>query len=85
MIDLNDLSWRLEEHQIRVDRINHEAWKYQASAPTGTSRWRPMAAVGLMLQRIGGTLVHVGTRLQATRADHVARSAASRYTFDALR
>ncbi len=86
MVNLTDIENRRAEFAARIELVNREGWMYDASAPTGTSRKLPMAAaVGLMLQHIGGTLVRFGTRLQARRADQVARNMASRYILDASR
>jgi hypothetical protein len=85
MINLTDIENRRADVAAKIDRVNRAGWMHDAPAPSGTSRRLPMVSVGLTLERIGGTLVRVGTRLQVRRADHVARSVASRYTLDAFR
>jgi len=67
MIDATDLDQRLAEHLTRVARINREAWKQEASLPTGPTRTRGISfAVASLRQRAGVAIVHAGERLQGT-------------------
>ena len=75
MIDLKDLDPRLEEHQMRAARINREAWKWQASEPTGTPRIRRISTFVASIRRHAGTaVVHAGYRLLPPNPHAEARS-----------
>jgi hypothetical protein len=75
MIYLKNLDLRLTEHQMLVAHINREAWKWQASDPTGTPRRRRISiGVAAIRQHAGMAVVRAGYRLLPPNPGTEARS-----------
>lgn len=64
MIELKDIESRLADYQMRTDRINREAWKWQAPEPTEKPRIRRISiGITAIRQHAGMAIVHAGYRL----------------------
>jgi len=87
MINRTEMEIRRADYAARVERVNREGWKWEASRSAGGGRSRRMpAAVGLVRRHLGGALVGAGERLRGTPAGLAANpTAATRYTLDAVR
>ena len=74
-MDMKDFDSRLAENQMRVARINREAWKWQAPDPTGTSRIRRISiGITAIWRQAGMLVIHAGHRLHSPRPGTEARS-----------
>ena len=64
MIELKDIEVRLAERQMHADRVNREAWKWEAPDHTGTPRHHRISiGVAALRQHAGMAVVRAGYRL----------------------